>query len=98
MIFKQKILLAFILALCTTCLAGRDVASVSFQGDCTIFGMKVEGAYFSEGVFLVETTGARFEYMLGELKIYQGLGRGIGSKRLVATMIIKDVNEFEKVE
>ena len=37
MILKQKILLAFILAFCATCLAGRDVSSVSFRGDCTGF-------------------------------------------------------------
>jgi len=59
--------------------------------------MKIEGVYQADGAFLVTTTGARFEYSAGELKIYQGLGSDIG-RCLVATMTIEDVNEFEKVE
>ncbi len=97
MIFKWKILLVFLLTLCGSCSANHDVSSVSFRGDCTSFGMKIEGVYQADGAFLVTTTGARFEYAAGELKIYQGLGSDIG-RRLIATIVIEDVNEFEKVE
>jgi hypothetical protein len=96
-IFKQKILLAFILVCTAACSASRDVASVSFRGDCTSFGMKIVSVYFDDGAFLIVTTRARFEYAAGELKIYQGLGSDV-DRRLVATMTIRDVNEFEKVE
>lgn len=44
MIFKQAILCAFVWSCCVTCSAGRDVASVSFRGDCTNFGMKIVSA------------------------------------------------------
>jgi hypothetical protein len=60
-------------------------------------GMRIEEGYAQNGAFLVVTTGARYEYVPGELKIYQGLGNDIG-RRLVATLTIRDVNEFEKVE
>ena len=92
-----KVLLVFVLTLCGVCSANHDVSSVLFRGDCTGFGMKIEGVYQADGAFLVTTTGARFEYAAGELKIYQGLGSDIG-RRLVATMTVSDVNEFEKVE
>lgn len=97
MVMKQKILLAFILAFWGSCSAGRDVTSVSFRGDCTGFGMKIERTYFADVGFLVVTTGARFEYVLGELKIYQGLGNDL-ERRLVATLTIDDVGKVEKVE
>lgn len=97
MAFKQKIFWTFILALSATCLANRDVASVSFRGDCTCFGMKIEGSYFTEGAFVIVTTGARYEYTPGKLKIYQGLGNDL-ERRRVATLTIKDVGKFEKVE
>lgn len=97
MIFKQKILLAFILVCTVACSASRDVASVSFRGDCTNFGMKIVSVYFDDGAFLIVTTGARFEYAAGELKIYQGLGGDL-NRRLVATLTIEDVGRFEKVE
>jgi len=84
-------------AICASSNGGRDVNDVSFRGDCTGFGMKIEGVYQADGAFLVTTTAARFEYAAGELKIYQGLGSNI-SRRLIATMTIGDVNEFEKVE
>lgn len=92
-----KVLLVFVLTLCGVCSANHDVSSVLFRGDCTGFGMKIEGVYQTDGAFLVTTTGARFEYAAGELKIYQGLGNDI-DRRLLATMTIGDVNEFEKVE
>ena len=56
--------------------------------------MKVENAYCTDGAFLVATTGARFEYVPGELKIYQGLG----DKRLVASTTIQGKPRFEMVE
>jgi hypothetical protein len=59
--------------------------------------MKIVSVYFDDGAFLIVTTGARFEYAAGELKIYQGLGSDV-DRRLVATMTIGDVNEFEKVK
>jgi len=59
--------------------------------------MKIVSAYFDDGAFLIVTTGARFEYAAGELKIYQGLGGDL-NRRLVATLTIEDVGRFEKVE
>jgi hypothetical protein len=75
-----------------------DISSVFFRGDCTEFGMKVEDSYFADGCFLIVTTGARFEYTLGKMKIYQGLSTDIGSKRLVATVTIEGAGNAEKVE
>ncbi len=92
-----KTSLIFSLILWGKCSASYDVSSVLFLGDCTCFGMKVERSYQAEGAFLVITTGARFEYAAGKLKIYQGLGSDI-DRRLLATMTIGDVNGFEKVE
>lgn len=77
--------------------ADRDVASVSFRGDCTNFGMQVESSYFADDSFLIVTTGARFEYVPGEMKIYQGLGNDL-DRRLAATLAIEGVGKFEKVE
>lgn len=103
---KMRYIAVAIILLCgVMCLADqeapekirRDVNNVSFRGECTNFGMKIEGVYLHNGRFVVVTTGARFEYLLGELKIYQGLGSDIG-RRLIATMTIEDVNGFEKVE
>jgi hypothetical protein len=93
----SRSLLFLVLILCGVCSANHDVSSVLFRGDCRGFGMRIEGAYQADGAFLVSTTGARFEYAAGKLKIYQGLGNDV-SRRLVATMTIEDVNEFEKVE
>lgn len=97
LIIRRRILLVFLIACSSTCSADRDVASVSFRGDCTGFGMKIEGAYFDDGAFLVVTTGARFEYTASELEIYQGLGNDL-ERRLVATLTIDDVGKVEKVE
>jgi hypothetical protein len=72
----------------------RDIKEVLFKGDCTVFYMKLENAHCTEGAFLVVTTGARFEYVPGELKIYQGLEH----KRLVASMTIQGKPRFEMVE
>lgn len=84
--------------MCSALCSGQyDVRNVSFRGDCTVFGMSVTGVYQADGAFLVTTTGARFEYAAGKLKIYQGLGSDI-DRRLLATITIGDVNEFEKAE
>lgn len=97
MIPKHKTILLFILLCCAGCSADDDVSSVSFPGDCTSCGMKVERVFQADGAFLVTTTGARFQYAGGELRVYQGLGSDVG-RRLIATITIGDVNEFEKVE
>jgi hypothetical protein len=60
--------------------------------------MKVNDAYFSNGAFLVVTTGARYEYIPGELKIYQGLRTDVNDKRHIATVAIEGNPKFEKVE
>ena len=96
MIFKQAILCAFVWACCVTCSAGHDVASVSFRGDCTSFGMKIEDSYFNDRAFLIETTGARFEYVKGQLKIYQGLDSA--SRRMLAEITFENEPNFIKVE
>jgi hypothetical protein len=59
--------------------------------------MKIEKAYFADGAFLVVTTGARYEYVPGELKIYQGIGRD-DSRRLLSTVKIEGDPKFERVE
>ena len=97
MLFKTNILSVCIFLFCGVCSAARDVNNVSFRGDSTIFGMKIEKTYFAEGSFLVVTTGARFEYVPGELKIYQGLRNDI-DRRLVATLTIEEAAKFEKVD
>jgi hypothetical protein len=74
--------------------AGRDVNDVSFRGDSTLMGMKIEGVYAQDGAFLVVTTGARYEYVPGELKVYQGLG---SNKRLLSTITFDQKTQFEKV-
>ena len=94
MAIKWKILLILAFAGAGMSLASRDVSSVSFRGDCANYGMRIEDSYFDKGAFLIVTTGARFEYVPGELKIYQELQ----DKRLLATIEISGSPEFEKVE
>jgi hypothetical protein len=98
MILDRRILLVFVLACCGSCSRARDVSSVSFRGGCPEYGMEVQLASFADGGFSVATTGARFEYTPGRLKIYQGLGSDIGSKRLLATVEIEGASGFEEVE
>ena len=50
-----------------------DFNDVLIKGDSTLMGMKIEKAYFDSGDFSIETTGAKFEYVKGQLKLYQGL-------------------------
>lgn len=96
-IMRPRVLFILTLILPTFCYASRDIDSVSFRGDGTLMGMRIERDYAQNGAFLVITTGARYEYVPGELKIYQELDNDI-DRRLVATLTIRDVNEFEKVE
>jgi len=98
MIFEQKTLFVFMWGCCALCSADYDVASVSFRGDCTTFGMRIERTYFDNGVFSIVTTGARFEYVAGELKIYQGLGDEIDTKRLIAIISIEGATKFDRAE
>ena len=73
-----------------------DVNDISIQGDSTLMGMKIESSYFADGAFLVETTGARFEYVKGELKLYQGLDAV--NRRLLSTITFENEPNFIKVE
>jgi len=59
-------------------------------------GMKIENSYLADGAFLIETTGARFEYVKGELKIYQGLDKN--NRRLLSTFTLDDEPYFVKAE
>ncbi len=88
------IFLAILLNLKGRVNAAGDVNNVRFRGDCTIMGMKIVAAYHQEGAFLVETTGARFEYIPGLLKIYQGLK----DRRLLAALVIADHIKYDPVE
>lgn len=55
----------------------------------------IESVYTSNGAFLVETTGSRFEYAPGELKIYQGLN--FQDKGLLGTLTFESNLPFDKV-
>jgi hypothetical protein len=72
-----------------------DVNDVFFDGDSTLVGMNIESAYAAEGAFLVETTGARYEYVPGELKVYQGLDH---NKRLLASIVFDGNDLFTMVQ
>jgi hypothetical protein len=73
-----------------------DVNDVLIQGDSTLMGMKIEGSFFAEKAFLIETTGARFEFVKNNIKIYQGLD--IYDRRLLATLFFENEPNFIKVE
>ena len=47
-----------------------DVNDVLIEGDSTLMGMRIESSYFSNGAFLIETTGARFEYVADNLFVH----------------------------
>jgi hypothetical protein len=91
---QTRVLLILIFTLCSICYASHNVDSVSFRGDSTLMGMKIEGVYDQNGAFLVVTTGARYEYVPGEMKIYQGLG---SNKRLISTIKFDQNAVFERV-
>ncbi len=97
MILKNKILLVFILIYCIRCSAAYDVSNVSFDGDCTDVGMRIVSTCFDDnGAFSIVTTGARFVYTPGEMRIYQSL-KDI-SERLIATLSIQFAGKFKVVE
>ncbi len=73
----------------------ENISDVLFRGSSVCFGMRVEKSYLSEDAFLVVTSGARFEYVPGKLKIYQGLDE---NKRLLATMSFDSNAIFQKAE
>lgn len=84
-----------LITICTVAMGvSRDVNDVTFRGDCTNFGMGITGVFATEGAFLAVTTGARYEYTPGELKVFQGLGT---SKRLLCTMSFDQNAMFERV-
>ena len=79
-----------------TAIAEYDVSGVYVQGDSTLMNMRIESSYFNDGAFLVETTGARFEYVKGQLKIYQGLDAK--NRRLLSTITFDNEPNFIKVK
>ncbi len=72
----------------------KDVNNISFRGSSVSWGMKITSSNISDGAFLVETTGARFEYASGILKVYQGLS---GTKRLLSTIAFDPNILFERI-
>ena len=94
----RKILIYFLLFVISPVLGNAkvdyDVNNVSIKGDSTLMNMKITSSYFADGAFLIETTGARYEYVPGELKVYQGLG---SNKRLLATVTFDQSVSFKKV-
>lgn len=94
---KIKSLILFLsLLFCSIVSAEIDVNDISILGDSTLMGMRIESSYFAENAFLIETTGAHFEYVKGELKIYQGLDKT--NRRLLSTVIFDNEPNFIKVE
>lgn len=67
---KCAVIIVFLINI-TICNASFDVSDVYIKGDSTLMGMRIESSYFDNRAFLIETTGARFEYVNGELKLYQ---------------------------
>jgi len=91
-----KTVLLFFLTIPCVCQAGLDVNDVFVQGDSTLMGMKIENSYFAKGAFLIETTGARFEFVKNNIKIYQGLDKN--NCRLLATVYFENEPNFIKVQ
>jgi hypothetical protein len=73
-----------------------DVSDVFVQGDSTLMNMRIESSYFAKGAFLIETTGARFEYVKGRLKIYQGLDGS--NRRLLSAITFDNEPNFVKAK
>jgi hypothetical protein len=73
----------------------RDVSNVRFRGDCTLMNMKAGTTEVVASGLKIETTGARFEYVSGDLRIYQGLAE---PRRLVATLTLTGAPAFELCE
>ncbi|MCK4886336.1 MAG: hypothetical protein KAS96_03050 [Planctomycetes bacterium] len=94
----RKVFLTTLIVILVTGIAygGYDVNDVFIKGDSTLMGMKIESSYFDNGAFLIETTGARFEYANGQLKLYQGLDSK--NRRLLSTVIFDNEPNFIKVQ
>ncbi|MGD9109947.1 MAG: hypothetical protein PVG93_03300 [Phycisphaerales bacterium] len=58
--------------------------------------MRIESSYFAKKAFLIETTGARFEFVKDNIKIYQGLDKN--ARRLLATLSFENEPNFIKVD
>ncbi len=98
MSLRNRITFAFLIWLFFNgCSSAQDVNSVLIRGDGTNIGMKIKNVVFNKDAFLISTTGARFEYIAGTLKIYQGLGDEL-SRRLICSIKIKRPEVFENVE
>ena len=95
-VMKKNLIILFLFFGYSCCNAQYDVDDVRIQGDSTLMGMKIESSFFSDGAFLIETTGARFEYVKGELKLYQGLDNN--NRRFLSTIIFENEPNFIKVE
>jgi hypothetical protein len=93
---KKSLILFSLLAFCSIAFAGYDVNDVLIEGDSTLMGMKIESSHIENGAFLIETTGARYEYVKGELKLYQGLEKN--TRRLLSTITFDNEPNFVKVE
>jgi len=94
---KTKAFILFLLLLfCSIVSADIDVNDISIPGDSTLMGMRIKKSYFVENAFLIETTGACFKYVKGELEIYQGLDKT--NLRLLSTVTFDDEPNFIKVE
>jgi hypothetical protein len=76
--------------------ADYDVNDVLIKGDSTLMNMRIKSVHFADGAFFVETTGARFEYEKGQLKLYQGLDEV--NRRLLSTITFDNEPNFVKVE
>jgi hypothetical protein len=78
------------------CRAAYDINDVFVQGDSTLMNMRIESSYFAKGAFLIETTGARFEFVKNNIKIYQGLDKN--DRHLLATLFFENEPNFIKVQ
>lgn len=93
---KLAILFSILAFFSVTFAETMDINDVLVEGDSTLMGMKIESSYFEDNAFLIETTGARFEYVRGELKLYQGLDAK--NRRLLSTVAFDNEPNFIKVE
>lgn len=65
--------------------ADDDVTNVRFRGDGTVLGMRIGAVQTGAEPVRVETTGGRFEYAGGVLRVFQGLAE---PRRCVATLTL----------
>jgi hypothetical protein len=78
------------------CNAKYDVNDVYVNGDSTLMEMKIESSYFGDNAFLIETTGARFEFIKDNIKIYQGFNPN--NRRLLSEIKFENEINFIRVE